>query len=89
MGIKDVARHYSLKNLEEYHSRMMPRLSRFRCWFHLHFCKRCRLRLRRLRENDIFIAELRTALNAMSVPENPAEYLRLCELFEKEGTKEE
>lgn len=67
----------------------MPHLSRFRCWFHLLFCKLCRLRLRRLRKDDIFIAELRTALNVMSVPENPAEYLRLCELFEKEGTKEE
>ena len=64
----------------------MPHLFRFRCWFHLLFCKLCRLRLRK---DDIFIAELRTALNAMSVPENPAEYLRLCELFEKEGTKEE
>lgn len=81
--------HYPLKKLEEYHSRIMPRFVRFRCWFHLFFCRRCRLRLRRLRENDIFIAELRTALNEMSVPENPAEYLRLCELFEKEGTKEE
>ena len=74
---------------EKYYHRTLPRLSRFRCWFHLLFCKRCRLRLRRLRENDIFIAELRTALNEMSVPENPAEYLRLCELFENEGTKEE
>lgn len=81
--------HYSLQKLEQYRNRIMPHLSRFRCWFHLLFCRRCRLRLRRLRENDIFIAELRTALNEMSVPENPAEYLRLCELFEKEGTKEE
>ena len=74
---------------EKYYHRTLPRLSRFRCWFHLLFCKRCRLRLRRLRENDIFIAELRTALNEVSVPENRAEYLRLCELFENEGTKEE
>lgn len=66
----------------------MPHLSQFRCWFHLLFCKRCRLRLRRLREDDELVAELRAALNEMSVPENPAEYLRLCELFEKEGTKE-
>ena len=89
MGIKDVARHYSLKNLEEYHSRMMPCRSRFRCQLHLLFCRRCRLRLRRLRADDIFIAELRTALNEMSVPENPEEYLRLCEFFEEKGTKEE
>ena len=74
---------------EEYHHRSLPRLSRFRCWFHLLFCKRCRGQLRRLKEDNELIAELRTALNAMSVPENPAEYLRLCELFEKEGTKEE
>lgn len=82
-------RHYPLSELEQYRNRIMPRLSRFRCWFHLHFCKRCRLRLRRLREDDGLIAELRTALKVMAVPENPAEYLRLCELFEKEGTKEE
>lgn len=82
-------RHYSLPELEEYRNRIMPRLSRFRCWFHLLFCRRCRLRLRRLREDDELVAELRIALRAMSVPENPAEYLRLCELFEKEGTKEE
>mgnify|MGYP007020479137 FL=1 len=80
-----MARHYSLKNLEEYHSRMMPRLSRFRCWFHLLFCKRCRLRLRRLREDAGLIAELRTALKVMAVPENPAEYQRLCKLFEDDG----
>lgn len=82
-------RHYSLEKLEEYQNRTSPHLSRFRCQLHLLFCRRCRLRLRRLRENDIFIAELRTALKVMSVPENPAEYLRLCELFENEGTKEE
>ena len=82
-------RHYPLSELEQYRNRIMPRLSRFRCWFHLHFCKRCRLRLRRLREDDGLIAELRTALKVMAVPENPAEYLRLCELFEKDGTKEE
>lgn len=81
--------HYSLEKLEQYRNRIMPHLSRFRCWFHLLFCRRCRLRLRRLRENDIFIAELRITLRTMSVPENPEEYLRLCELFEKEGTKEE
>jgi hypothetical protein len=74
---------------EKYYHRTLPRLSRFRCWFHLLFCKRCRGQLRRLKEDNELIAELRTALNAMSVPENPAEYLRLCELFEKEGTKEE
>lgn len=77
-----MARHYSLKNLEEYHSRMMPRLSRFRCWFHLHFCKRCRLRLRRLKEDDELIAELRTALKLMAVPDNPEEYRRLYKLIE-------
>lgn len=75
-------RHYSLPELERYRNRIMPHLSQFRCWFHLLFCKRCRLRLRRLRENDIFIAELRTALNEMSVPENPKEYQRLYKLIE-------
>ena len=74
--------HYSLEKLEQYRNRIMPHLSRFRCWFHLLFCRRCRLRLRRLRENDIFIAELRTALNEMSVPENPKEYQRLYKLIE-------
>lgn len=81
-------RHYSLEKLEEYQNQTLPHLSRFRCWLHLLFCKRCRGRLRRLKEDDELIAELRTALKAMSVPENPAEYQRLCELFE-EGTKKE
>ena len=75
-------RHYSLEKLEEYQNRTWPHLSRFRCQLHLLFCRRCRLRLRRLRENDIFIAELRTALNEMSVPENPKEYQRLYKLIE-------
>lgn len=75
-------RHYSLEKLEEYQYRTLPHLSRFRCQLHLLFCRRCRLRLRRLRENDIFIAELRTALNEMSVPENPKEYQRLYKLIE-------
>ena len=75
-------RHYSLEKLEEYQTRTVPHLSRFRCQLHLLFCRRCRLRLRRLRENDIFIAELRTALNEMSVPENPKEYQRLYKLIE-------
>ena len=75
-------RHYSLEKLEEYQNRTSPHLSRFRCQLHLLFCRRCRLRLRRLRENDIFIAELRTALNEMSVPENPKEYQRLYKLIE-------
>ena len=73
-------RHYSLEKLEEYQNRTLPHLSRFRCQLHLLFCRRCRLR--RLRENDIFIAELRTALNEMSVPENPKEYQRLYKLIE-------
>ena len=75
-------RHYSLPELEQYQNRIMPHLSRFRCWFHLLFCKRCRLRLRRLREDDGLIAELRTALKVMAVPENPAEYQRLYKLIE-------
>ena len=75
-------RHYSLEKLEEYQNRTLPHLSRFRCQLHLLFCRRCRLRLRRLQENDIFIAELRTALNEMSVPENPKEYQRLYKLIE-------
>lgn len=75
-------RHYSLEKLEEYQNRTLPHLSRFRCQLHLLFCRRCRLRLRRLRENDIFIAELRTALNEMSVPEDPKEYQRLYKLIE-------
>ena len=75
-------RHYSLEKLEEYQNRTLPHLSRFRGQLHLLFCRRCRLRLRRLRENDIFIAELRTALNEMSVPENPKEYQRLYKLIE-------
>ena len=75
-------RHYSLEKLEEYQNRTLPHLSRFRCQLHLLFCRRCRLRLRRLRENDIFIAELRTALNEMSVPGNPKEYQRLYKLIE-------
>ena len=75
-------RHYSLEKLEEYQNRTLPHLSRLRCQLHLLFCRRCRLRLRRLRENDIFIAELRTALNEMSVPENPKEYQRLYKLIE-------
>ena len=75
-------RHYSLEKLEEYQNRTLPHLSRFRCQLHLLFCRRCRLRLRRLRENDIFMAELRTALNEMSVPENPKEYQRLYKLIE-------
>lgn len=75
-------RHYSLEKLEEYQNRTLPHLSRFRCQLHLLFCRRCRLRLRRLRENDIFITELRTALNEMSVPENPKEYQRLYKLIE-------
>ena len=75
-------RHYSLEKLEEYQNRTLPHLSRFRFQLHLLFCRRCRLRLRRLRENDIFIAELRTALNEMSVPENPKEYQRLYKLIE-------
>lgn len=75
-------RHYSLEKLEEYQNRTLPHLSRFHCQLHLLFCRRCRLRLRRLRENDIFIAELRTALNEMSVPENPKEYQRLYKLIE-------
>ena len=75
-------RHYTLEKLEEYQNRTLPHLSRFRCQLHLLFCRRCRLRLRRLRENDIFIAELRTALNEMSVPENPKEYQRLYKLIE-------
>ena len=75
-------RHYSLEKLEEYQNLTLPHLSRFRCQLHLLFCRRCRLRLRRLRENDIFIAELRTALNEMSVPENPKEYQRLYKLIE-------
>ena len=82
------SRHYSLQQLEKYLHCIMPRLSRFRCWLHLLFCRQCRLRLRRLREEDELIAELRTALKVMSVPDNPAEYQRLCELFE-EGTKKE
>ena len=74
-------RHYSLPELEQYQNRIMPHLSRFRCWFHLLFCKRCRLRLRRLRE----IAELRTALKVMAVPDNPAEYQRLRKLIDGKG----
>jgi len=74
--------HYSLQELEQYQNRIMPHLSRFRCWFHLLFCKRCRLRLRRLREDDIFVAELRTALKTMAVPDNSAEYQRLRKLIE-------
>lgn len=70
-------RHYSLPELERYRNRIMPHLSRFRCWFHLLFCKRCRLRLCRLREDDELVAELRAALKAMAVPDNPAEYQRL------------
>lgn len=75
-------RHYSLSDLEQYRNRLMPHLSQFRCWFHLLFCKLCRLRLRRLRENDIFIAELRTALKVMTVPDNSEEYQRLCKLID-------
>ena len=75
-------RHYSLEKLEEYQNRTLPHLSRFRCQLHLLFCRRCRLRLRRLRENDIFIAELRTALKLMDVPDNPEEYQWLYKLIE-------
>lgn len=75
-------RHYSLEKLEEYQNRTLPRLSQFRCWFHLLFCKRCRGRLRRLKEDDIFTAELRTALKLMAVPDNPEEYQRLYKLIE-------
>lgn len=75
-------RHYSLSELERYRNRTLPHLSRFLCWFHLLFCRRCRLRLRRLRADDIFITELRTALKVMSVPDNPAEYQRLRKLIE-------
>ena len=75
-------RHYSLEKLEEYQNRTLPHLSRFRCQLHLLFCRRCRLRLRRLRENDIFIAELRTAIKLMAVPDNPEEYQRLYKLIE-------
>ena len=75
-------RHYSLEKLEEYQNRTLPHLSRFRCQLHLLFCRRCRLRLRRLRENDIFIAELRTALKLRAVPDNPEEYQRLYKLIE-------
>lgn len=78
-------RHYSLPELEQYQNRIMPHLSRFRCWFHLLFCKRCRLRLRRLREDDGLIAELRTALKVMAVPDNPAEYQRLRKLIDGKG----
>ena len=79
--------HYSLQELEQYQNRIMPHLSQFRCWFHLLFCKRCRGRLRRLKEDDELIAELRTALKLMAVPENPAEYQRLCKLFEDDGVE--
>ena len=67
---------------EKYYHRRLPRLFRFCCWFHLLFCRRCRLRLQRLREDDELITELRTALNEMSVPENPKEYQRLYKLIE-------
>ena len=75
-------RHYSLEKLEEYQNQTLPHLFRFLCRFHLLFCKRCRLRLQRLREDDIFIAELRTALKVMAVPDNPEEYQRLRKLIE-------
>lgn len=74
--------HYSLSELERYRNQTLPHLFRFLCWFHLLFCRRCRLRLRRLRADDIFITELRTALKVMSVPDNPAEYQRLRKLIE-------
>lgn len=74
--------HYSLSELERYRNRTLPRLSRFRCWFHLLFCKCCQLRLRRLREEDGLVDELKTALKAMAVPENPKEYQRLYKLIE-------
>lgn len=82
-------RHYSLEKLEEYQNRTLPHLSRFRCWFHLLFCKRCQGRLRRLKEDDELIAELRTALKVMSVPDNPEEYQRFCKLFENDGVEKE
>ena len=70
--------HYSLSELERYRNRTLPRLSRFRCWFR----KCCQLRLRRLREEDELVDELKTALKAMAVPENPKEYQRLYKLIE-------
>ena len=63
----------------------MPHLSRFRCWFHLLFCKRCRGQLRRLNEDNELVAELRAALKAMAVPDNPAEYQRLRKLIDGKG----
>ena len=67
---------------EEYHHRSLPRLSRFRCWFHLLFCRQCRLRVQRLKADDMFVVELQTALNAMAVPDNPEEYQRLYKRIE-------
>lgn len=77
-----MVKHYSLIELESYHHKLMSCSDKFRCGLHLLFCRRCRLRLRRLREDDELVAELRTALKAMSVPGNPAEYQRLCKLID-------
>ena len=82
-------RHYSLEKLEEYQNQTLPHLFRFLCRFHLLFCKRCQGRLRRLKEDDELIAELRTALKVMSVPDNPEEYQRFCKLFENDGVEKE
>jgi len=41
--------------------------------------------LRRLREDDELVAELRAALKAMAVPDNPAEYQRLRKLIDGKG----
>jgi hypothetical protein len=34
-----------------------------------------------LREEDELVDELKTALKAMAVPDNPVEYQRLCQRF--------
>lgn len=79
--------HYTIYELDQYRNHAMTWVRRLFCRFHLLHCHRCRERLTRLRQDDMLIMDLRKSEQKMTIPENPLEYLRLCDIFHDDVAK--
>lgn len=79
--------HYTIYELDQYRNYAMTWVRRFFCRFHLLHCHRCRERLTRLRQDDMLIMDLRKSEQKMTIPENPLEYHRLCDIFHDDAAK--
>lgn len=79
--------HYAIWELDQYRNHVMPWFRRIFCRLHLLHCHRCRERLTRLGQDDMLIMDLRKSEQKMTIPENPLEYRRFCDIFHDEIKK--